>query len=80
MGPQSNKNNEALYIIIFRNNNATALFKKWLSTSQHNKARVDANRLLILDQNTFNFFIVSWQHKWEDLTVWDCWAKRHIYL
>ena len=71
---------EILYTIIFRNNDATNCLKKWANTSKSIQARVDNNRLHIFDHNTLNLFVVSWQHGWDDVMIWDCWTKRHIYV
>jgi len=71
---------EILYTVIFRNNDATNRFKKWIATSKSIQAKVENNRLHIFDHNTLNLFVVSWHHGWEDVMIWDCWTKRHIYF
>jgi hypothetical protein len=71
---------EILYTVIFRNNDATNRFKKWITTSKSIQAKIENNRLHIFDHNTLNLFVVSWQHGWEDVMIWDCWTKRHIYF
>jgi hypothetical protein len=34
----------------------------------------------IYDHNTFNLFIMTWTHGWDNVMVWDPWAKRHINI
>jgi hypothetical protein len=31
-------------------------------------------------QHAFDRLITSWSHSWDQLTVWDTWNRRHIYL
>ena len=74
----NNKSGEALFIVILRGQNAKSLLTTWLSANKNAQARVDENRLYIMDQNTLNLFMVSWTHGWDEIVIWDTWAKRHI--
>jgi hypothetical protein len=76
----SYKSSTALYIIALRDNDAKTKLTKWLQSKQHASAKVEEHRLQIYDQNTLNLFIVTWAHSMSNLTVWDCWNRRHIYL
>ena len=82
MSTQSNKNynNIALYIVAVRDEDAKEKLTKWLTGNRHASARVEEHRLQIYDQNTLNLFAVSWKHSITNVTIWDCWNRRHIYL
>ena len=82
MSTQSNKNynNIALYIVAVRDEDAKEKLTKWLAGNRHASARVEEHRLQIYDQNTLNLFSVSWKHSITNVTIWDCWNRRHIYL
>jgi hypothetical protein len=74
------KSGEALYTVILRDPNARTLLTKWTTTSRSIQARVEENRMHIFDHNTFSLFIVTWTHSWDNLVIWDPWAKRHISI
>jgi len=74
------KSNTALYIIALRDEDAKSKLTKWVNSRPTASARVEEHRLQIYDQNTLNLFIVSWGHSMSNLTIWDCWNRRHIYL
>lgn len=72
------KNGDPLYTVIMRDPDAKSKLSKWSSTSRSIQARVDDNRMHIFDHNTLSLFVVTWAHSWNNLVVWDVWAKRHI--
>lgn len=74
------KSGEALYTVILRDPQARNLLTKWASTSRSIQARVDDNRMHLFDHNTLNLFLVTWTHSWDNIVIWDTWAKRHISL
>lgn len=74
------KSNTALYIIALRDDSAKTKLTEWLAGRRHAQARVEEHRLYIHDQNTLNLFTVTWPHSMNNITVWDCWNRRHIYL
>jgi hypothetical protein len=74
------KNGDALYTVIMRDPEARSRFQKWTTTSRSIQARVDDNKLYIYDHNTLSLFIVTWAHNWDNILVWDCYSKRHIYV
>ena len=74
------KNGDVLYTIIFRNPEAKFLLQKWMTTNRHAQARVEENKLHIYDHNTLNIFSITWPNGWENILVWDCYMKRHIYI
>ena len=74
------KSGEALYTVILRDPNARNLLTKWSTTSRSIQARVDDNRMHLFDHNTLNLFLVTWSHSWDNMVIWDTWAKRHINL
>jgi hypothetical protein len=72
------KNGDALYTVILRDSDARNLLTKWSTTSRSIQARVEENRMHIYDHNTLSLFIVTWTHGWNNMVIWDPWAKRHI--
>jgi len=74
------KNGDALYTVIMRDPEARVRFQKWTTTSRSIQAKVEENKLHIYDHNTLSLFIVTWAHSWDNLLVWDCYTKRHIYF
>jgi len=76
----SYKSNTALYIIAVKDGSAKTKLTDWVNSHRHAQARVEEHRLYIYDQNTLNMFTVTWSHSVNNLTIWDCWNRRHIYL
>ena len=74
------KNGDALYTIIHRDSVANDRLTKWTKTSRSIQARVEDNRMHIFDHNTLSLFMVTWTHGWDNLVIWDPWAKRHINI
>jgi len=74
------KSGEALYIVILRDPEARNKLSKWSATSRSIQARVEDNRMHIFDHNTLSLFLVTWTHSWDNMVIWDPWAKRHINI
>ena len=72
---------EPLYIVILRNNDkAESLFRAWIKQHRIEHANISGNRMMLHDQRAFEQFRVTWSHRFDSVTVWDTWLKRHIYL
>lgn len=74
------KSGEALYTVIIRDSEARNRLSKWTTTSRSIQARVEDNRMHIYDHNTLSLFLVTWTHSWDNMVIWDLWAKRHINI
>jgi hypothetical protein len=74
------RSGEALYTVILRDPDARSRLTKWASTSRSIQARVEENRMHIYDHNTLSLFLVTWTHTWDNMVIWDPWAKRHINI
>ena len=72
------KNGDPLYTIIYRDTEARNCLQKWTTTSKSIQARVEDNRMHIFDHNTLMIFVVTWNHGWGNILVWDTYLKRHI--
>jgi hypothetical protein len=72
------KNGDALFTVIIRNSSANDQLSKWVKTSRSIQARVEENKMHIYDHNTLSLFMVTWAHSWDNMVIWDPWAKRHI--
>jgi hypothetical protein len=66
-----------LYIIIIREKNAEQALKVWAKTANV-QVQIDTNRMKLFDQRTLNLFQLNWSGAWDNVTIWDCWNKRHI--
>ena len=74
------KNGDPVYIVICRIDDARPKLSKWTTTSRSIQARVDDQKMYIYDHNTLSLFVVTWQHGWDKVLVWDCYARRHVYF
>ena len=74
------RSTEPFYTVIHRDPAARDRLTKWIATSRSIQARVEDNRMHIYDHNTFNLFIMTWSHGWDNVVVWDPWAKRHVNI
>ena len=74
------RSGEALYTVIIRDPEAKNRLTKWSQTSRSIQAKVEDNRMHIYDHNTLSLFLVTWAHTWDNMVIWDPWAKRHINI
>jgi hypothetical protein len=72
------KSGEALYTVILRDPEARNRLTEWSNTSRSIQARVEDNRMHIYNHNTLSLFLVTWTHSWDNMFIWDPWAKRHL--
>jgi hypothetical protein len=70
---------EALYIVIVREKDAEQLLKNW-AKSANAQVTIESNRMKIFEERSLSLFRMHWAHGYENVTVWDAWNKRHIYL
>ena len=71
---------EPLYIVILRNQQAENLLKSWIKEHRVEHANVNGNRLMLHHQGAFDRFMLTWNHDWNLVIVWDAWNRRHIYI
>ncbi len=71
---------DALFTVIMRDPTANDRLSKWSRTSRSIQAKIEDNRMHIYDHNTLNLFVVTWAHGWNNVVIWDTWAKRHLYF
>ena len=72
---------EPLYILIMRNNpGAEAAFRNWIRTNRIENVTVSGSKMMLHDQRSFEMFKVTWSGNINNITIWDTWSKRHIYL
>lgn len=79
MSTYNSKSGEALYIIILRDSQANTLLKNW-ATKNRQDVHLANNKMSLYSQNSLNHFQVTWTGGWGNITVWDTWNRRHIYL
>lgn len=79
MSSYNSKQGEALYVIIIRDPQANTLLKSWASKNKQD-VHLANNRMSLYSQNSLNLFQVTWSNSWGNVTIWDTWNRRHIYL
>ena len=72
---------DPLYILIMRNNpGAETVFRTWIRNNRIENATVSGSKMMLHDQRSFEMFKVTWLGSTTNITIWDTWSKRHIYL
>lgn len=72
---------EPLYIVILRNNpQAEAKFKSWIKDHRVEHVAVQGNRMMMHHQQAFDRFMITWRDNWDNVTIWDTWNRKHIYM
>ena len=74
------RSSEVLYTVTVRDPQARKLLTAWSTANRNSQTRVDDTHMYIYDQNTLSAFMVTWTHGWNNISIWDNWAKRHINL
>lgn len=73
------RSHEPLYIIMVREEQGEKLLRKWARDHQC-QVSIEGNRMKIFDNLSFSRFQISWDRSWHNVTIWDCWNKRHVYI
>ena len=77
MSIKNYRSSEALYLVIVRDKNAEQLLRDW-AREQNVQVSVESNRMKLFEQRGLTLFQMNWAHSWNNVTIWDCWNKRHI--
>jgi hypothetical protein len=77
MSVKNFRSNEALYLVIVRDKDAEQLLRDW-AREQNVQVSVENNRMKLFEQRGLTLFQMNWSHSWNNVTIWDCWNKRHI--
>jgi hypothetical protein len=77
MSVKNFRSNEALYLVIVRDKDAEQLLRDW-AREQNVQVSVENNRMKLFEQRGLTLFQMNWTHSWNNVTIWDCWNKRHI--
>jgi hypothetical protein len=77
MSIKNYRSSEALYLVIVRDKNAEQLLRDW-ARDQNVQVSVENNRMKLFEQRGLTLFQMNWAHSWGNVTIWDCWNKRHI--
>jgi len=80
MSVSTYRSEQPLFTVIMRDADARNMLTRWTQTSRSIAARVEDNRMHLFDHNTLSLFMVTWTHGWDNLVIWDPWAKRHINI
>ena len=79
MSAPSSRQGDALYIIIIRDSQANTLLKNWANKNRQ-EVQLANNKMSLYTQNSLSIFQVTWNNDWDNVTIWDTWNRRHIYL
>jgi hypothetical protein len=79
MSTPSSRQGDALYIIIVRDSQANTLLKNWANKNRQ-EVHLANNKMSLYTQNSLSLFQVTWNNDWGNVTIWDTWNRRHIYL
>ena len=71
------RSSQPLYIIIVRAPNAVQMLRDW-ARAANVQVTVENGRMQIFEDRTLNLFQLQWPHDWRDVTIWDCWQRRHL--
>jgi hypothetical protein len=77
MSVKNFRSNEAMYLVIVRDKNAEQLLKDW-ARKQNVQVTIENNRMKLFEQRGLTLFQMNWTHDWGNVTIWDCWNRRHI--
>lgn len=69
---------EPMYIIMVRSNQAEKMLRDWAQAAQC-QVHIEGNRMRLFEQHSLDRFHLDWPHAWENVVIWDCWNRRHIY-
>ena len=64
-------------MVIVRDKDAEQLLRDW-AREQNVQVSVENNRMKLFEQRGLTLFQMNWMHSWNNVTIWDCWNKRHI--
>ena len=73
------RSNEPIYIIMVREQQGEKLLREWARNNQC-QVTIDGPRMKIFDLLSYSRFQIGWMHSWQNVVIWDCWNKRHVYL
>lgn len=77
MSVKNFRSNEALYLVIVRDKDAEQQLRDW-AREQNVQVTVENNRMKLFEQRGLTLFQMNWTHSWNNVTIWDCWNRRHI--
>ena len=73
------RSTEPLYIVFVKDPKAEQQLKSWAQRAQV-QVTVDGSRMKIFDARAYYLFQMHWTHNPNNVIIWDCWHRRHIYL
>jgi hypothetical protein len=80
MSKNNTPEGEPLYIIVLHRDQAETQLQQWVDNNRIQRASVVGKRLYIFNGYEFDKFRLTWTQGWHQLTVWDNWNRRLIYL
>ena len=71
------RSHEPLYIIVVRGPDAERHLRDW-ARDHGVPAHVENNRIRLFEMHHLNSFEMTWTHDWAQVSIWDCWNRRHL--
>jgi hypothetical protein len=73
------RSHEPLYTVTVRHTDGEKWLRQFVRECQI-QASVDKNRMHIFENHGLTKFQMKWKYSWQNVTVWDCWNRRHIMV
>ena len=71
---------DPLYIIVLHLDQAERYFQQWIERNQITRYQISGRRLSLYSEYDLDRFRVTWSANWHNLSVWDNWHRRLIYI
>ena len=71
---------EPLFIIVLHLDQAETQFKNWAEKNQISRYQLAGRRLFLYSNYDFDKFRMTWSAGLKQISVWDNWNRRLIYL
>ena len=80
MSKHNDRQGEPLYIVVLHESNAEQQLKAWQKANPTSAAAIVGARMRLFDQRSLGLFQITWRGRWDTVTVWDTWQRRHLFV
>ena len=80
MAKYNKTESEALYIVVLHESQGEQRLRDWQKRNPTASASITDGRMRLFDQRSLSLFQVSWRGSWDQITIWDTWSRRHIFI
>jgi hypothetical protein len=71
---------DPLYIITLHHERAETLFRAWTEQNRITRYQISGRRMCLYSGYDFDQFRMTWNTNWHNLSIWDNWNRRLVYL